>query len=53
MQDLLEVNIKANTYYGARHALETLAQLIGFNDEKNYYMVSQNIYSATCFFWVP
>ncbi|XP_076059846.1 chitooligosaccharidolytic beta-N-acetylglucosaminidase-like [Oratosquilla oratoria] len=29
------VNINANSYYGARHALETLSQLIAFNDLHN------------------
>ena len=28
------VNIEAVTYFGARHALETLSQLMGFDDVK-------------------
>lgn len=28
-------SITANTYFGARHALESLSQLIGYNDEMN------------------
>lgn len=35
LQHEVIVTITANTYFGARHALETLSQLIAYNDEKN------------------
>lgn len=38
------VTITAKTYFGARHALETLSQLIAYNDELNCLQVSSLIY---------
>ncbi|CAL8069559.1 unnamed protein product [Orchesella dallaii] len=34
-KNTVSVTITANTYFGARHGLETLSQLIAYNDEMN------------------
>ncbi|XP_066911880.1 chitooligosaccharidolytic beta-N-acetylglucosaminidase-like isoform X2 [Clytia hemisphaerica] len=33
--DVIQVNIKATNFFGARHALETLSQLSAYDDESN------------------
>lgn len=35
MEDTTTVTILATTYYGARHGLESLSQLIAFDEDSN------------------
>jgi len=37
------VAIEAVTYFGARHALETLSQLMGFDDVKDRFVINSNV----------
>eukprot|EP00088_Acartia_fossae_P031560 TRINITY_DN3242_c0_g1_i11.p1 TRINITY_DN3242_c0_g1~~TRINITY_DN3242_c0_g1_i11.p1 ORF type:complete len:644 (-),score=150.03 TRINITY_DN3242_c0_g1_i11:691-2586(-) len=38
-RDLFKVKVTAQTYYGARHALETLSQMIGYDDLSDTLMI--------------
>jgi len=40
----VEVHITASTYFGARHAVETLGQLIVFDDLRNQIQVANDVY---------
>lgn len=41
--DIAQIDINANTFYGARHGLETLSQLIVFDNIRNEYLIVQDI----------
>lgn len=42
MEDTTTVTILATTYYGARHALESLSQLIAFDEDSNSLQIVRN-----------
>lgn len=54
MEDTTTVTILATTYYGARHALETLSQLIAFDEDSNSLQIVRDakINDAPKFKWV-
>ncbi|TRY71719.1 hypothetical protein TCAL_00287 [Tigriopus californicus] len=39
----LSVGIRASTYFGARHAMETLSQLISWNNQKNTFQIHDQV----------
>lgn len=40
----MEADITANTFFGARHAVETLSQLIVFDDLRNQIQIANEVY---------
>lgn len=41
---LVQVHIKAKSFFGARHALSTLQQLIWYDDEDNLWRILDNVH---------
>lgn len=54
MEDTTTVTILATTYYGARHGLESLSQLIAFDEDSNSLQIVKDakINDAPKFKWV-